>query len=151
MVQRSPRSLLQRKRDALARLEREVDLWVASADGEGNPHLIPLSYLWDGTTLTMATLTASHTARNLRRWRRVRLAIGGTRDVLIIDGTVEVFPRETVPAKLADAFAARLWDARTSTQRYEYFRVMPQRIQAWHGRDELSSRDLMRDGRWLVP
>lgn len=150
MPQHSPRSPLQRKHDVLARLGSETDLWAASADDKGNPHLIPLSYLWDGKMLTVATLEASRTARNFRRSGRVRLAIGGTRDVLIIDGTIEVFPLETVPTNLADAFAAKLWDARTSTPRYEYFRITPQRIQAWHGWEEFSSPDLMRDGHWLV-
>lgn len=149
-VHHPPRSPLQRKHDVLARLESGKDLWTASADDKGNPHLIPLSYIWDGEKLTMATLESSRTARNLRRSGRVRLATGDTRDVLIIDGTIEVFPLETVPTDLADTFAAKLWDARRSPQRYEYFQVTPQRIQAWHGWEEFSSPDLMRDGHWLV-
>lgn len=33
---------------------------------------------------------------------------------------------------------------------YLYFRVTPQRLQAWSEANELDGRDLMRDGRWLV-
>ena len=145
-----PRSAEQRKRDTLARLERDQDAWVASADADGTPYLVPLSYLWDGTTLTMATLEASPTGRNLRASGRVRLAIGQTRDVVLITGSVEAFSRESVPAELADAFAAKLWDARRSKPPYAFFRITPQRIQAWREENELAGRDLMLDGRWLA-
>jgi hypothetical protein len=146
MVAQPPRGTEQRKHDTLARLERDVDAWVASADSNGNAYLVPLSYVWDSSVLIMATLESSPTVRNLRASGRVRLAIGPTRDVVLIDGTVETFSRESVPAALADAFAAKLWDARAERTRYCYFRVTPQRIQAWREANELEGRDLMRDG-----
>ena len=145
-----PRDAAQRKRDTLARLESDVDAWVATADGDGNPYLVPLSYLWDGSTLTFATPERSPTGRNLRAGGRVRLALGPTRDVVLIDGTVESFTLDTVPEELADAFARKHWDARLSTPRYGYFRVTPQRIHAWREENELKGRELMRDGVWLV-
>ena len=53
----------QRKQDTLARLERDVDAWVASADPiTGTPYLIPLSFLWDGETVLIATPAASPTS-----------------------------------------------------------------------------------------
>ncbi len=145
-----PRSAEQRKHDTLARLERDVDAWVASADKDGNAYLVPLSYLWDGASLIMATSESSPTGRNLKASGRVRLAVGPTRDVVLIEGTVETFSKETVPAELADAFAAKLWDARVGGTRNAYFRITPQRIQAWREENELAGRELMRDGRWLV-
>jgi hypothetical protein len=33
---------------------------------------------------------------------------------------------------------------------YRWFRISPRRIQAWREVNELSDRELMRDGRWLV-
>jgi hypothetical protein len=146
----SPRPLQQRKADTLARLGRDADAWVASADRAGDAHLVPLSFLWDGAALTMATPESSRTARNLRSCGRARLAIGPTRDVVLVEGTVETFSRETVPAELAAAFAAKLWDARKGTTRFAYFRVTPRRIQAWREVNELPGRDMMRDGRWLA-
>jgi hypothetical protein len=48
-----------------------------------------------------------------------------------------------------DRFAARTgFDPRALTTPYRWFRVAPQRIQAWREADELSGRELMRDGRW---
>jgi nitroimidazol reductase NimA-like FMN-containing flavoprotein (pyridoxamine 5'-phosphate oxidase superfamily) len=144
-----PRALDQRKRDTLNRLDRDTDAWVATADRDGGAYLVPLSFVWDGMAFTLATAEASRTGRNLRATGAVRLGIGPTRDVVLVEGTVEAFSRETVPADVADAFAARLWDARQSTPRYAYFRVTPLRIQAWREENELAGRDLMRDGRWL--
>ena len=80
----------QRKRDVLALLEREVDVWVASASADGEAMLLPLSFVWDGSRLTVSTPLASRTARNLIRAGVARVALGGTRDVVLIDGTLEV-------------------------------------------------------------
>ncbi len=49
-----------------------------------------------------------------------------------------------------DAFAARTgFDPRGLDEPYQYFRIVPRRIQAWREANELAGRDLMRDGRWL--
>jgi hypothetical protein len=145
-----PRSAQLRKQDTLARLDRDVDAWVASASPDGSAYLVPLSYLWDGATLTVSTPEASPTSRNLQASGRVRLALGPTRDVVLIEGTVETFTRDSVPADLAAAFAAKLWDARAGAVRHAYFRITPLLIQAWREVNELKGRDLMRDGRWLA-
>lgn len=143
----------QRKQDTLARLERDVDAWVASADpATGTPYLIPLSFLWDGETVLIATPAASPTSRNLRATGKVRLGIGLTRDVVLIEGTVEVVPAAELPDEVGDAFAAKTgFDPRRLRDPYLYFRVRPRRIQAWREVNELEGRELLRGGRWLVP
>jgi hypothetical protein len=145
-----PRPLPQRKQDTLDRLTHDADAWVASADRDGNAYLVPLSFLWDGAAFTVATPESSRTGRNLRSSARARLAVGPTRDVILVDGVAEAFTLETVPAELADAFAEKNWDPREETDRYAYFRITPRRIQAWREENELAGRDLMRDGRWLA-
>jgi nitroimidazol reductase NimA-like FMN-containing flavoprotein (pyridoxamine 5'-phosphate oxidase superfamily) len=145
-----PRSAEQRKKDTLNRLENDVDVWVATAGPDGTPYLVPLSFIWDGARLTIATPESSPTGRNLRATGRVRLGLGPTRDVVVIDGTVEAFDRDEVPTDVAETFAAKLWDARKSTPRYGYFRITPRRVQAWREENELSGRELMTDGSWLV-
>ncbi len=85
-AQRAPaRSRSQRRTDTLERLCTDVDLWIASASEDGHAYLVPLSYYWDGSTLTLATPRASRTARNLIRAGWVRAALGTTRDLVIID------------------------------------------------------------------
>jgi pyridoxine/pyridoxamine 5'-phosphate oxidase len=144
-----PRSAQQRKQDALARLGQDVDAWVASASPDGAPYLIPLSFSWDGAAITVATPGTSRTGRNLAATKRARVAVGPSRDLVLIEGSVEVFTSESVPAAVADAFAAKQhWDPRPLG--YGWYRITARLIQAWREEDELAGRDLMRDGRWLV-
>ncbi|ROO86403.1 pyridoxamine 5'-phosphate oxidase [Actinocorallia herbida] len=147
-----PRTPDRRKADTLARLESDVDAWIATADPEGGfPYLVPLSFLWDGATLLLSTPAGSPTARNLRATGRVRAGIGPTRDVVLIEGTVETLGPGDLTEALGDAFAAKTgFDPRTLTSPYAYFRVRPRLVQAWREADELTGRDLMRDGRWTV-
>lgn len=145
----APRSRAQRRADTLAKLGGEVDLWVASADDDGNAYLVPLSYYWDGATLTVATPHASRTGTNLVRAGWARVGLGPTRDVVIIEGAVEALPIGTDPA-LEDAHAqATGFDARDEPQEYIYLRITPRTVQAWRESNELQGRQLMRDGKWL--
>lgn len=147
-----PRSPIWRRRDTERRLaDDDVDVWVASASPGGSPYLVPLSFDWDGDTLLMATPADSPTARNLAATAQVRLALGPTRDVTMIDGDVEFLDIGELPPERGDRFAARTgFDPRTQDTPYRWLRVIPQRIQAWREADELPGRELMRAGRWLV-
>jgi nitroimidazol reductase NimA-like FMN-containing flavoprotein (pyridoxamine 5'-phosphate oxidase superfamily) len=146
------RSANQRKLDTLHRLENDVEAWVATADaGGGVPYLVPLSFLWDAGMLLVATPEASPTGRNLRETGRARLGIGHTRDVVIGEGTVETVPPAELTEEEAELFAAKTrFDPRRLAAPYLYFRIRPQRVQAWREANELDGRELMRDGQWLV-
>jgi len=143
----------QRKQDALNRLEHDIDAWVATADeGSGIPYLVPLSFLWDGSTLLIATQSSSPTSRNLQATGKVRLGIGPTRDLVLLEGTVHALAATEIPDEVGDAFAAKTgFDPRQLTTSYLYFRVHPQRLQAWREVNELEDRELMRGGHWVVP
>ncbi|WP_344842904.1 hypothetical protein [Nonomuraea dietziae] len=57
-----------------------------------------------------------------------------------------------VPAEVGDAFAVKTgFDPRELSSPYLYFRIRPERIQAWREVNELEARELMRDGRWRLP
>jgi Pyridoxamine 5'-phosphate oxidase len=142
-----PRSLQRRKQDTLGRLESDVDAWIASADAEGDAYLLPLSFLWDGAGVIVATPRSSVTGRNLSRGRRVRVGVGQLRDVTVIDGTAEPVEDE----RIKDAFVAKHgWDPRKESGDYAYFRIVPNRVRAWREVNELPGRTLMRDGDWLA-
>ena len=135
----------QRRKDTLHRLENDADAWVATASGDV-PYLVPLSFHWDGAALYLSTLDTNPTARNIAANGRVRLTLGETRDVVLIEGTAaEVTPSPSVVA----AFAARAGFDPSKLARYPYFRVVPTAIQAWREVNEIQGRDLMRDGAWI--
>jgi hypothetical protein len=85
-----------------------VDAWVATADpASGSPYLVPLSFLWDGQRLLVATPSASPTSRHLQATSKVRLGIGPTRDLVVIEGTVQPLAAAEVPDQVGDGFAAK--------------------------------------------
>jgi general stress protein 26 len=140
----APRSAEQRKSDTLARLTSDIDVWVATADTDGNGYLVPLSFLWDGAGLIVSTPLSSPTGRNLRRGGRMRVGVGDVRDVTMIDGTAELVQDE----ETMEAYAARhKWDPRKEAGDYAFF---PDRVQAWREVNELPGRTLMRGGDWLA-
>jgi len=142
-----PRSAEQRKSDSLNRLASDVDAWIATADAAGSGYLLPLSFLWDGAGVVVATPRSSVTGRNLTRGGRVRVGLGELRDVTMMDGTAEPVQDE----KTKDAFAAKHgWDPREEAGDYAFFRIVPDRVQAWREVNELPGRTLMRDGDWLA-
>ncbi|GAA1433401.1 hypothetical protein GCM10009616_25290 [Microlunatus lacustris] len=144
-----PRSRAERRRDTEQRLQHDVDLGVATAATDGSPHLVPLSFDRDGEAMLMSTSLTSLTGTNLAATGAVRLALGGTRDVTLVDGVAAVLALDALPAEQGDRFAVRTdLDPRTSGPRYRWFQVRPRRIQAWREGDELPGRELVRDGRW---
>ncbi|MFC8131781.1 pyridoxamine 5'-phosphate oxidase family protein [Streptomyces sp. NPDC057302] len=147
-----PRTPEQRKHDTLHRLTHDIDAWVATADAEsGTPYLIPLSFLWDGESLLVATPEASVTGRNLWATGRARVGIGPTRDVILVEGAVRAVGGAELTDELRAEFATKTgFDPSGLKTPYTYFRITPQRLQAWREADELEGRELMLGGRWTV-
>jgi hypothetical protein len=146
----APRSRQQRIQDTLQKLDSDVDAWIATASADGTPYMIPLSFLWDGETLLISTPESSPTSRNLLANGKVRVGIGPTRDLILIEGMATPLAADAISPDLGNAFAEKTgFDPRELTTPYRYFRVHPLRIQAWREADELDGRDLMRGGDWL--
>lgn len=145
------RGVEQRKADVLEAMDSNHDVWLATADESGRPHLIAVSSWWDGSRLTITTTRGSRTARNLASNGLARLAIGAPDDVIVIDATLD--DRVVVgqaDSGLAAGFAEAVgWDPREIGEDWMFFRLRPVRVQAYRGYDELEGRDVMRDGNWL--
>lgn len=64
----------------------------------------------------------------------------------MIDGTAELVQDE----RTKDAYAVKHgWDPRKEAGDYAYFRIVPDRVQAWREVNELPGRTLMRAGAWV--
>jgi hypothetical protein len=147
------RSVAQRKADALTMLSsKDLDAWVATSSPEGVAHLVPLSTAWDGECLLLATEPSAITTKNIVSTGRARVALGQTRDVLIVDAVLERSgPAASMGASLIDRYAAQAgWDPRDAGMPFVMLRLRPVRIQAWREVNEIADRTLMRNGRWLV-
>jgi hypothetical protein len=147
----SPRDARTRKADTLAMLATPaIDVWVASASAAGDAHLVPVSLAWVDDRVVVAVAQGSVTARNVTASGRARLAVGPTRDVVMIDAELD----RTVPVgddeHLGQAYADQAdWDPRRDSG-YVFLVLRPVRVQAWRESDEIAGRTLMRDGAWVV-
>lgn len=140
-----PRSAEQRIADTHAHLEGDADLWIATA-GDGRPWLVPLSFHWTGEVVLMVTLRASRTYRNLAAGSAARLALGHTRDVVMIDAAVDL-PEQLAEDEATAVASVSGLDPRTDADA-AYLRCRPQRMQAWRTSAEIEGRTIMRDGTW---
>ncbi len=102
--------------------------------------------------MVVALPADSITARNLSITGTARLAVGPTRDVVMIDGVLdELIAVEDAPAGLVDGYCAQAdWDPRSAGGGYVLARLRPLRIQAWREANEIAGRTLIRDGAWIV-
>jgi hypothetical protein len=146
-----PRDAATRKADTLAMLATPaIDVWVATASEAGGPHLVPLSLAWVDGRVVIAVPETSVTARNVTRSGGARLAVGPTRDVVMIEAVLDRAVAVADDDSLGAAYAGQAdWDPRSDSG-YVFLVLRPLRVQAWREADELSGRTLMRDGVWLV-
>ena len=138
-----------RKADTLALLATPaIDVWVATASRQGEAHLVPLSLGWVQQRAVIAVEATSRTAVNLIASGDARLAVGPTRDVVMIDAVLERSVEVTEDDALGAAYAEQAdWDPRTASG-YLFLVLRPVRIQAWREANEIPGRTLMRDGAW---
>jgi len=128
----------------------EIDVWVATASADGEAHLVPVSLAWVDERAVIAVPEASVTTRNLIASGRARLAVGPTRDVVMIDAALERNVDVDVDPTLGEAYATQAdWDPRGDNG-YVFLVLRPVRLQAWREADEIKGRTLMRDGAWVV-
>jgi hypothetical protein len=144
------RSKTQRRADVLRKLESDNKLWIATASPNGNVHLVPFSFVWDGEHVNMATRQDSPVARNAATTGNARVALGDFADVVLIDGRVTLVSQQTMNGAIADRLAGVSGiDARRALG-FVYLQLLPTRIQAWWSNAaELANPTLMRNGRWL--
>jgi hypothetical protein len=140
-----------RKADTLAMLATPaIDVWVATASAEGAPYLVPVSLAWVDDRAVIAVAASSLTARNLGVSGSARLAVGPTRDVVMIDAVLERSVDVADDERLGAAYVAQAdWDPRGDTG-YVFLVLRPMRVQAWREANEIPGRTLMRDGTWLT-
>jgi hypothetical protein len=148
-VTMSKRTTAERVADARAKLENDIDVWVATAT-DNAPHLVPLSLHWDGERVILATESDSVTARSAAASGRVRLGLEPSRDVVMIDADCEVLDVSSAPA-LAEEYARRTsWDPRHGSTPNVFIVCRPTRIQVWRSVEEIAGRTIMRGGEWLA-
>lgn len=144
------RSLHQRQADARAKLEKDIDVWVATGHADRG-HLVPLSLCWDGSEVIVAVERKSRTAQNIIAGGTARLGLGATRDVVMVDVTARVIACAEAPEEVVTCYVKRTgWNPTKQAEEFVFLCFRPVRIQVWKELPEISGRTVMRDGEWLT-
>ena len=99
----------------------------------------------------MTTPRSSVSTKNVLKSRQAKLALGDTRDVVLLDVVAEVVTVGPDNADISMGFKHRNgWDPRDTLSPYVYFLMTPRRIQVWESEEELEGRDVMKKGQWLA-
>lgn len=145
------RSNAQRKSDALEKLSKDQDVWVATADDRGIAHLVPLSLCWHAGMVVVAVEAKSRTARNASASGQARLALGPSRDVVMIDAQASVVATQDAGPAIAGGYRERTgWEPGSDGGDWVYVLLKPARMQVWRDVEEIAGRTVMRDGTWLA-
>ncbi|MDO8388921.1 MAG: pyridoxamine 5'-phosphate oxidase family protein [Actinomycetota bacterium] len=149
-----PRTYEKRKADTIAQLEAaEADAWVATASTDGVAHMVPLSIGWTEGRIVLVTESRSITARNLGASHRARVAVGSTRDVvMIVAEMLAAYSIADAPPQLLRSFAVQSgWNPSTTSAAdgYRLLELRPVQIQAWREGNEIAGRTLMTHGEWV--
>lgn len=145
------RDAMSRKADVLAALETQKDVWLATADLAGRPHVIAASAWWDGAELVVATRAGTKTARNMEANPIVRIASGAPSDAIVIAAQMIESRMAKDAPDLAGGFAVACgWNPAEEWPEWMLFRLRPTRIQAFRGYEEVRGRDVMVRSEWLT-
>ena len=75
------------------RLRTDLILWLSTVRPDGRPHLVPVWFLWEGSTILLFSIPENQKVRNLRQNNRVVAALDDTYegdDVVTLEGTAEL-------------------------------------------------------------
>jgi hypothetical protein len=105
--------------------------WLATVAGDGQPHLVPLWFVWLGGGFYVCIESDSVKARNLMTSDRVALAVGNTDHPLIYLGRAGFIPRPW-PEEVVGLFLRNFeWDLTQESTYDRMLRVQPERWVSW--------------------
>ena len=132
-------------------LADEPVIWVSTVREDGQPHLVPVWFWWDGETVLVFSKPHAVKVRALRANPRAMIALGEPDDdfdVAMVEAQAELLDEAPVVpeaffAKYADKLAAGMLDRETFRATYtQAIRFTPTRWLAWHGRSPRSAGGL---------
>jgi PPOX class probable F420-dependent enzyme len=125
-------------------LAKEPVVWLSTVRPDGTPHLVPIWFTWDGTSLLVFSKPEAQKVRNLRAHPVAMLALGEPEDdfdVALAEARVELSdgPATELPdahlSKYADRMAALGLSPEEFLATYsQVLRITPTRSLPWHGR-----------------
>jgi len=144
---------------AAARIDRmlrtETVVWLSTVCPDGQPHLVPIWFSWDGATLLIASKPHAKKVTNLRANPAVMLALGEPDDdfdVGMIQGEAELVAEPAaavLPAAHLAKYRSQMAAIGLTPEEFlrtysQVIRIRPVRYLPWHGRTTPASlRDVV--------
>ena len=85
------------------RLRSNIIAWMTTVGSDGRPYTVPIWFLWEGNTLLIFSQPQKQKIRNLRKNKRVTLALDDSKegeDVVIVEGTAELLENSNISMTL---------------------------------------------------
>jgi PPOX class probable F420-dependent enzyme len=125
-------------------LEQEPVVWLSTVRPDGQPHLVPTWFWWDGEALLVFSKPAARKVRNLRANPSVMLALGDAEedfDIGLVEARAELLDRPTatvLPAAHLEKYADQLGTIGMTPAEYaatysQVIRIVPRGFLGWHG------------------
>jgi PPOX class probable F420-dependent enzyme len=126
-------------------LEQEPVVWLSTVRPDGNPHLVPIWFWWDGEAILVFSKPDAQKVRNLRAYPSVMLALGDAEDdfdVGLLEGCAELLDQPTaeiLPARHLAKYTTQLAAIGLTPEAYaatysQAIRIVPSGFLRWHGR-----------------
>ena len=125
-------------------LSQEPVVWLSTVRPDGAPHLVPIWFTWDGTSLLVFSKPGAQKVRNMRANPVAMLALGEPEDdfdVAMAEARVELFdePAAELPWAHLAKYSARMAAMGLSPDQFvatysQVIRITPTRTIPWHGR-----------------
>ncbi len=126
-------------------LEEEAVVWLSTVRPDGTPHIVPVWFWWDGTSLLVFSKPDAVKVRNLRAGSAVMLGVGDADedfDIGLFQGRAEILDAptsEVVPAGHLEKYASQMAGIGLTPADYiETYslvvRITPSHYLGWHGR-----------------
>lgn len=126
-------------------LRIEPVLWLSTVSPDGRPHVVPIWFWWDGTSVLIASKPNARKIANLRANPECMLAIGDAAadfDVALIEARANLMTiatRTLLDAGLFEKYRGRMLAIRLARHEFEatycqVVKITPTRCLPWRGR-----------------
>jgi F420H(2)-dependent biliverdin reductase len=116
---------------AVKRLEREPNLWLATVRRSGEPHLVPVWFVYEAGRLHVCTDPKSVKVRNIRARSSVVVALEGGDRPVIAYGKAQLLSRPWPPGVVADFKRKYDWDIEKGSTYSSLLTIEPSRWIEW--------------------
>ena len=124
------------------RLRQELIIWLGSVKSNGNPHLVPVWFLWDGHQIIILSQPGNQKIRNIQHNSHVTLALEAVNDgddIVMLDGEAKLVDTpldektlQVYASKSAQKLQSMGWSIETMSKDYsQLITITPTRFKSW--------------------